>query len=354
MGRRGALGQPPPAWQERRKEVIPWCTVHHSPPLETQRLRKLLLYWSFGYRWLLGQRRNKNKTKQRILHPALLRGREWCGHHLPTSSSLHLWVARLRASCTCACRRVWRGPGRAGRPVCDRLHDAARWKAAAAAWERGRPQGGAHGDEQAEGLQPEWKQQRVSSGAWCAWSPQSASVLPKTAGHSSRQRRRKGRSVTREHSGTVPSPAPSCQWDTARDGAPGPQAWTSHDPETVRSPSSLGARGPSQHAAHVEPPGRAHPRAGFSVLWPDGPAVTPWRVGQKPPPHRLYKHCQWGLTSTYRPVRGDTVHPAEWKRLLDTTAWPQTAPQRGCPCTPKRLHHRGWWGGRSHKVYFGQ
>ncbi len=31
--------------------------------------------------------------------------------------------------------------------------------------ERGRPEGGAHGDEQAEGLQPEWKQQRVSSGA---------------------------------------------------------------------------------------------------------------------------------------------------------------------------------------------
>ncbi len=162
----------------------------------------------------------------------------------------------------------------------------------AQAWERGRPEGGTHGDEHAEGLQPEWKQQRVSSGAWCVWSPQSASVLPKTAGHSSRQRRRRGRSVTREHSGTVPSPAPLCQWDTARDSAPGPQAWTSHDPETVRSPSSRGARGPSQHAAHVEPPGRAHPRAGLSVLWPDGPAVTPWRVGQKPPPHRLYKHCQ--------------------------------------------------------------
>ncbi len=52
MGRRGALGQPPPAWRERRREVIPWCTVHHSPPLETQRLRKLLFYWSFGYRFL--------------------------------------------------------------------------------------------------------------------------------------------------------------------------------------------------------------------------------------------------------------------------------------------------------------
>ncbi len=31
------------------------------------------------------------------------------------------------------------------------------------------------------GLQPGWKQQ-VSSGAWCVWTPQSASVLPRTAG----------------------------------------------------------------------------------------------------------------------------------------------------------------------------
>ncbi len=90
--------------------------------------------------------------KQKILHPALLRGREWCSHHLPMSSLLHLRVARLRASCTCAYRQVWRGPGRAGRPVCDQLHAAAWFKAAR---ERGRPQRGAHG----EGLQPGWKQQ---------------------------------------------------------------------------------------------------------------------------------------------------------------------------------------------------
>ncbi len=117
---------------------------------------------------------------------------------------------------------------------------------------------------------------------------------------------------TREHSGPVPSPAPSCQRDTARDGAPGPLAWTSHYPETVRSPSSLEARGPSQHAAHVEPPGRDHPRAGLSGLWPGGPAVTPWRGGQNLPTHRLYKHCQLDLTNTYRPMRGDTGHPAGW------------------------------------------
>ncbi len=114
------------------------------------------------------------------------------------------------------------------------------------------------------------------------------------------------------HSGTVPSSAPSCQPDTARDGAPGALAWTSHDPETVRSPSSLEARGPSQHAVHVEPPGSDHPRAGPSGLWLGGPAVTPWRGGQKPSPHKLYKHSQLDLANTYRTVRGDTGHPAEW------------------------------------------
>ncbi len=92
----------------------------------------------------------------------------------------------------------------------------------------------------------------------------------------------------------------------------GPLAWTSHDPETVRSPSSIEAQGPSQHAAYVEPPGRDHPRPVLSGLWPGGPAVTLWRGEQKPPPHKLCKHCQLGLTNTYRPVRGDTDHHAEW------------------------------------------
>ncbi len=116
--------------------------------------------------------------------------------------------------------------------------------------------------------------------------------------------------MTREHSGTVPSPAPF-QGDTARDGAPGPLVWISHDPETVRSPSLLEAQGPLQHAVHVEPPGRDHPSAGLSGLWPGGPAVMACRGGQKPPPHRLYKHCQLDLMNTNRPLRGDTDHPVE-------------------------------------------
>ncbi len=209
----------------------------------------------------------KKKKLNKTLHSALLRRREWCSHHLPTSSLLHLWIAHLRASCICACRQIWWGPEWAGRPACNRLLDAAWWKAPAAAWERGQPQEGAHSEEQAEGLQPEWKQQ-ISSGARCVWSPLSAIVLPKTAGQSSRQHRRRGQSATRKHAGTVTIPAPSCPPDTSRDGAPGPQAWTSHGPETVRSPSSLGVRGPSQHTACVELPGRDHPHAGLSGLWP--------------------------------------------------------------------------------------
>ncbi len=135
MGRRGALGQPPTAWRERRREVIPWCTVHHSPPLETQRLRKLLFYWSFGYRWLLGQRRNKNKMKQRILHPALLRGREWCGHTRPwrragwgaaagveaTAGFLQRMMCLIASVCFCAAENCWAQLSTASpkRPVCD-------------------------------------------------------------------------------------------------------------------------------------------------------------------------------------------------------------------------------------------
>ncbi len=295
----GVLLGNPPCLAERRREVIPWCTVHHSSSWdpETEETAPLLKFW---VPLAAGPAAEKKKTKQRILHPALLRGREWCGHHLPTSSSLHLWVARLRASCTCACRRVWRGPGRAGRSVCDRLTT---------------PHGGRLLPRRGSGGGHRGAPTATSRLRGCSRSGSSRGFHP---AHDVLDRLSLllcCRKLLAQLSTASPKrpvcdtgafrnwtfSAPSCQWDTARDGAPGPQAWTSHDPETVRSPSSLGARGPSQHAAHVELPGRAHPRAGLSVLWPDGPAVTPWRVGQKPPPHRLYKHCQWGLTSITGP-----------------------------------------------------
>ncbi len=65
------------------------------------------------------------RKKQRIYHPALLRGKERCSHHLLKSSPNHLRVARPRASCSWLCRPSWRGPGRAGDPAYDWLHSSA-------------------------------------------------------------------------------------------------------------------------------------------------------------------------------------------------------------------------------------
>ncbi len=102
-GQNGSSWAPTAArWRERRREAIPWCTARNSPPLGTQRLRKLLLV-KF---WVPLASGPMAEQEQNILHPALLRGRERCGHHLPMSSLLTLWVACLRASSTCACPRT--------------------------------------------------------------------------------------------------------------------------------------------------------------------------------------------------------------------------------------------------------
>ncbi len=109
----GALELPTAArWRQRRMSVIQVWPVHNSLCLlGTQRQRKLPFMFSL-----------LNKTKQKILHPALLRGKEWRVHHLPKSSSLHLWVACLRASCSFAYCQVWKGPGWAGWLPCEWLH----------------------------------------------------------------------------------------------------------------------------------------------------------------------------------------------------------------------------------------
>ncbi len=72
---------------------------------------------------------NRNKREQRIYHPALLRGKERCSHHLLKSSSNN--IACSRASCLC--HPSWQGPGRAWDPACDWLQGAAWVEAAAAA-----------------------------------------------------------------------------------------------------------------------------------------------------------------------------------------------------------------------------
>ncbi len=150
MGRRGALGQPPAAWRERRREVIPWCTARNSPPLGTQRQRKLLLSEVLG---TAGFRANGGTKTRYSTRPSLGR---------PSQGLLHLRLPPGLAG-------AWTGwafclqlaPRRCLVKGCCGSVGA---KAAA---------GGAHGDEQAERLQPGWKQE-VSSGARCVWTPQSA------------------------------------------------------------------------------------------------------------------------------------------------------------------------------------
>ncbi len=119
-------------WGSRASHtVVPWVL------LRTRRKRKLLFLWESGYRWPLDQQRNRNKTKQRILLPALRRGNERrCSRRLLRKSKLlNLRVARVRA----ASSTFWTTWGLAGmRGHCSRRAGLG----VNSAWE------GAHGDGQ--------------------------------------------------------------------------------------------------------------------------------------------------------------------------------------------------------------
>ena len=98
---------------------------------------------------------NKTKRKKKILHPALLYGKERCPHHLLKSRILRLQVDSLRGA-TCF-GTLWAGSWqrRAAPLSWCQLHAVAMKAAAEAGLERRwRQQEGALGDEQAEGLQP--------------------------------------------------------------------------------------------------------------------------------------------------------------------------------------------------------
>ncbi len=159
----------------------------------------------------------EKKKKQRILHPALLRGREWCVHHLPKSQHLHPWVIRLRSACSYACRLVWRGPGWAGRLLGWRLLRLLRPPSATSRPRhcRRRPGGGSS-------CTPGQDVPDCLSLLLCSREPL-GEVLHRVAEDTG----------TRGHSGTVPCLPPSCRPDTARGGVPGTPWWTSHGPETA-------------------------------------------------------------------------------------------------------------------------
>ncbi len=198
--------------------------------LGTQKKRKLL-FFKF---WVpLARGRNRTKRKQKILHSALLWGKEWCGHHLLKSRIQRLWVTRLRDATCPGATRAWQGRRRAAPLSCSQLHAAAVVKAAAVAeleW-RWRQQEGALGNEQTEGLQPAvgWRQQRTAR-AGCDETPPSASVRRRTVGQSPPPLRRISRPGRSGSPGSDACQTPSYPPRSAIGGDPGPLMWTSSDP----------------------------------------------------------------------------------------------------------------------------
>ncbi len=96
---------------------------------------------------------------------------------------------------------------------------------------RWRPQEGAFGDEQTEGLQPAvgWRQQRTA-GAGCVETPPSAAVRQRTVGRSPPPLRRIGRPGGSGSLRNGVCQTPSYPPRSAIGGAPGPPTWTSSDP----------------------------------------------------------------------------------------------------------------------------
>ncbi len=144
-------------------------------------------------RWVpLDQRRNRNKTKQKILLPALHRGKERrCSRRLLRKSKLqHLRVARVRAALS-TFWTTWGLAGTWGAPLsCERLDAPAYVSIRPGAERLWRTQEGAHGDGQTEAWPRGQRWMVHHAGAGCAGSPRSAAVPPRTAGRSPRRCRR--------------------------------------------------------------------------------------------------------------------------------------------------------------------
>ncbi len=239
-------------------------TLPSSPSWDPEEKETALLLKFWVPTW-----RNRTKRKQKILHPALLRGKEWCSHHLLKSRIQRLRVARLRDAACPGASRAWQGRRRAAPVSCGQLHAAAVVQAAVVAEleRRWRQQEGALGDEQTEGLQPAvgWRQQRTA-GAGCDETPPSASVRRRTVGQSPPPLRRIGRPGRSGSPGSGACRTPSYPPRSATGGAPGPLMWTSSDPGPAPWLSSPLVRGPSLCAVPASHLGQHHPRAAVLSL----------------------------------------------------------------------------------------
>ncbi len=123
----------------------------------------------------------RNKTKQKILLPALHRGKERrCSRRLLRKSKLqHLRVARVRAASSTSWT-TWGLAGTRGAPLsCERLNAPAYVSIRPGAERLWRTQEGAHGDGQTEAWPRGQRWMVHHAGAGCAGLPRSAAVPPR-------------------------------------------------------------------------------------------------------------------------------------------------------------------------------
>ncbi len=204
--------------------------------------------WREGWVWsevdssmtlqaLLGPRDRDNRflsrfLKKLIILPALLRGRERCTYPLPKQFPLSLGRPSWGLLLLCLPPVDVGQDGRGGLPTPSSTAPLLE-AAADAVRERGWMQGAALGDEQAGRCN-----RRTGGGSSC---PPRQEVLDRLSlllcsrellGHVTGCVAEKGSLGYRNLEEPTLS-ASLCQPDTARGGAPGPQVWTSHDPETV-------------------------------------------------------------------------------------------------------------------------
>ncbi len=180
----------------------------------------------------LSRFKKKNKKKKQIIHPALLRGRERCTYPLPKQFPLSLGHPSRGLLLLCLPPVDGGQDGRGSLPTPSSTAPLLE-AAADAVREQGWMQGAALGDEQAGRCN-----RRTGGGSSC---PPRQEVLDRLSLLlCSRELLGQVTGCVAEEASlgyrNLEEPTLSaslCQPDTARGGAPGPQVWTSHDPETV-------------------------------------------------------------------------------------------------------------------------
>ncbi len=264
-------------------------------------------FFDFGYHWLESQWRNRIKREQKIPPGEGVVRSPSPEEQDPETPGRPSQDRRLPGA-----SQVWQGQRRAAPLSCGQLHAVAVVKAAAEAEleRRWRPQEGAFGDEQTEGLQPAvgWRQQRTA-GAGCVETPPSAVVAencwakPSTASPN-RPAWEIGESKKRCLSDSLISAKVSHRW----------RSWTTNVDIVWPRARAVTFVARRARSVAVNQLGQHHPRATALTPWPGGLAGGPWRAGRKRP---VQQHCKpWPSerTRTYRPWTEGVDYPSRRQR----------------------------------------